>query len=466
MTSKNILNGGGISRRQFLKHVGAGAAAASMLSSLPLLKALAQGDTEKWTSGTVPHDIKAPFNWTGWEGQGEIEKWQLAFDKFFKANYPNVQVTGNPGVEWASYWTTLPAQLAGGTPIDMAWMHDSRVKTFASKGWLKPLDEYLTAFAPNGWPGKFWASQVKAFQYNGKQYAFPYDWAPGGLYVNKDMFKAAGLELPTENWTFDDIRAAAIKLTKDTNGDGKPDQWGVSLPASNWSGGDYWVVKCFGGEFFNEDATESRLNNPKTIEALQFLADLMWKDKVMPTAENMTGLGFSTELAFSSGLIGMFYALNDTAKRFVDTIGDKFKWTVAPSPKGPAGRFQFLGGSAFSIPSTSTQPEIAYELIRYTLTNKENLPTMAGMGSAFLSNKDFADNVLPKDSPIRADYLHTFRELGDRDGVYPNYHPKYLEWETSIWGPVFDRLWVGEELDAAKLAQDAHDQTNKLLKGA
>ena len=81
MTSKNILNGGGISRRQFLKHVGVGAAAASMLNSLPLLKALAQGDTEKWTSGAIPHDIKAPFNWTGWEGQGEIEKWQFAFDK-------------------------------------------------------------------------------------------------------------------------------------------------------------------------------------------------------------------------------------------------------------------------------------------------------------------------------------------------------------------------------------------------
>ena len=58
--------------------------------------------------------------------------------------------------------------------------------------------------------------------------------------------------------------------------------------------------------------------------------------------------GFSSELAFSSGLIGMHWALNDTAKRFVDVIGNKFKWTVAPSPKGPAGRFQFLGGSAFA----------------------------------------------------------------------------------------------------------------------
>src|SRR5712691_8359479 len=138
MTSKNILNRGGISRRQFLKHVGAGAAAASMISSFPLLKMLAQGNAAKWTNGTVSHDIKATFNWTGWEGQGEIEKWQFAFDKFFKENYPNLQVTGNPGVDWNSYWTTLPAQLTSGTPIEMIWMHDSGVKTFAAQGWLKP----------------------------------------------------------------------------------------------------------------------------------------------------------------------------------------------------------------------------------------------------------------------------------------------------------------------------------------
>ena len=81
---------------------------------------------------------------------GEIEKWQFAFDKFFKENYPNLQVTGNPGVDWNSYWTTLPAQLTSGTPIEMIWMHDSRVKTFASKGWLKPLDDvFVAATAPS-----------------------------------------------------------------------------------------------------------------------------------------------------------------------------------------------------------------------------------------------------------------------------------------------------------------------------
>jgi len=148
MASKNILNRGGISRRQFLKYVGTGAGAAALVSSSPLLRAVAQGDAQKWTSGTVPSDINAPFNWTGWEGVGEVEKWQLAFDKFFQENYPKVAVTGNPGVEWNTYWTTLPAQLAGGTPIEMAWMHDSRVKTFGANGWLKPMDEYLTALLP------------------------------------------------------------------------------------------------------------------------------------------------------------------------------------------------------------------------------------------------------------------------------------------------------------------------------
>jgi multiple sugar transport system substrate-binding protein len=450
------------SRRQFLKSIGAGAAAAGMLHAFPHMALLAQDDT-KWVSGSIPSDISATFNYTGWEGVGEVEKFQLHFDEFFKTYYPNVDVVGNPGVEWGSYWTTLPAQLAGGSPIDMCWMHDSRVQLFGDNNWLLPMDDYLATLPPPGWPEKFWASQVESFQYQGKQYGFPYDWAPGGFYVNVDMFEEAGLDLPTEDSTWDDILEMAKVLSKDTNGDGEFDQWGISNLATGWPGGFYWITKEFGGDFWNEDITESRLNEQGTIDSLQFVHDLMWVHKVHPTADMLAGTGFGPELAFASGLIGMHYALNDTAQRFVETIGDKFNWTVAPSPTGPNGRYQFVGGSAFSIPSTSTQPEMAYELIRFTLSNPAGLPTTAEMGSAYVSQKDFADLVVPADSPIRAAYAHTFRELGERDGIHPVYHPKYQEFEASIWLPNFDPLWVGEADDAAPLAQAAHEQLNALL---
>jgi multiple sugar transport system substrate-binding protein len=422
---------------------------------------------DEWTCGNVSADLSAPFNFTGWEGPGEVEKFTLTFDEFFQAYYPSVTQVPNTGVAWGDYWTTLPAQLAGGAEIDMIWMHDSRNDTFAENGWVLPLDSYLEACPPPGWPDKFVTTQIESFNYEGVQYAIPYDWAPGGFYVNADLFEAAGIPLPTEDTTWDEILEAAIALTQDTDGDGTTDVWGLSNLAGVGAGGGglYWIVKSFGGDYWNEDITESRLNEPGTIEALQFLADLIWEHEVMPTADAVAATGLSSEFLFANGNVAMHYALNDSASRFAELIGDDFNWTVAPTPTGPAGRFQFVGGSAFAIPSSSTQPDLAYELIRYTLSNPAHLARTAEMGSAYTSQLEFTGAVLPQDSPIRDAYEHTFAEMGARDGVHPAYHPKYQEWESSIFVRVFDRLWTGEERDAAALAEEAHELTNTLLGG-
>ena len=94
-----------------------------------------------WTCGTVDPDTSAAITITGWEGPGEVDKFLLAFDEFFGEYYPNVEQILNTGVNWSDYWTTLPAQLAGGAEIDMAWMHDTRNDTFAANGWALNLGQ-------------------------------------------------------------------------------------------------------------------------------------------------------------------------------------------------------------------------------------------------------------------------------------------------------------------------------------
>jgi multiple sugar transport system substrate-binding protein len=358
----------------------------------------------------------------------------------------------------------MPAQLAAGAVIDMMWMHDTRAPSFADKGWLLPMDDLLEAYPPPDWPDKFYKSQVESFRWNGKQYGIPYDIAPGGFYVNLDLLEEAGVDVPTEEWTMDDLLEAALKLSKDTDGDGEIDQWGVNI--STGSGAFYWIVKNFGGDFWDETITESRFNMPETIAAFQYAADLIWKHKVMPSATMLQGIGLEGGTAFASGLIAMHWSLNDEAFALAEVVGDKFKWTTAPSPRGPAGRFQFVGGSAFSIPATSSQPNLAYELASWTLTNPANLKISGAMGSQFTGHVDYYEYGLPQPETgldVEA-FKHAMYDLGKRDGIHPVYHPKYLEWEPSVYNAVFDTLWIGEELDAAVACQQAHDLTNELLK--
>ena len=442
---------------------------ALILTALALLSfgfAAAAQDTD-WTCGTVDGDISAAITITGWEGPGEVDKFLLAFDEFFGAYYPNVEQVLNTGVAWGDYWTTLPAQLAGGAEIDMAWMHDTRNDTFAANDWLVNLDGYLEACPPPGWPDHFVTSQINAFNYQGSQYAIPYDLAPGGLYVNLDLFEAAGLDLPDENTTFAEFTELAIALTEDTDGDGDTDIYGVSNMAGPGSGagGAYWIIKSFGGELYNEAATESLLDSEEAVAALQWIADMIWEHGAHPTSEAVAASGFTNEFFFANGKSAMHYALNDAASRMDVVVDDAFNWTVVPTPTGPAGRYNFIGGSAFAIPASAAHPDLAYELIRYTLANPAHICRTAELGAALTSQSDFHNCAAPADAPYADAYHHVFSNIGVRDGVHPMYHPKYLEWETSVWIPNMDLLWTGEERDAAVAVAAAHEQANALLGG-
>jgi len=475
------------SRRDFLK-AGAGLAGAGLLSAcapaappapevivetveVPVVETV-EVPVEKivealdpWLTGLVSPDAIGDFDMTSWEGEGEMRKWLLHVGKFFSKYYPNMEWNLDWGVDWVEYWTKLPTLLAGGTPLEMVWMHDSRVHTFASRDLLLPLDDLLANYPTPDWPDRFYPSQVEAFVHDGKQYAFPYDWAPGAWYVNLDILEEAGVDVPTEDWTWDDTLEAALKMTKfDANGN--PTQWGLGglTVFAEWTGGFYWIIKSFGGDFWTPDLTKSMMADPKTIEGFQFLRDLMWEHKVVPSAAGLSGMGLGEEFAFVSGLVGLSYGLNDVSFRFGEAIGDKFRWTVAPTPTGPAGRFQFSGGSAFAIPKTSRQPDMAYELIRYVLANPDNLPTTAVMGGALVGHMDFAEFGLPSESSgIRDAFQHAFVEMGAKDPCYPNYHEKYQEWEYSVYAPAFGPIWAGELEDASVACQEADEGTQKIL---
>ena len=465
-------------RRQFLKAMGFGASAvflaacqppAAPAAAVPTAAAVAEAVARsEWVSGKVPANLSATFKYTGWEGEAEMRKWLLHFNNFFSQNYPSVVVEGDWGVPWGEYWTKMPTQLAAGATIDLMWMHDSRCQTFAANEWLLPLDDYIDSFIPLGWPDEYYPSQVSAFQYQNKQYGIPYDFASGGFYVNLDIFEEAGIPLPDENTTWNDFLEIAKALT--VVEDGKTKRWGVGGLPTGWSGGAYFVVKTFGGDYWNEDITTSGFADENTIAAFQFLADLIWEHKVMPSSDMLAGMGVtngSAGIAFSSGLTAMHYSLNDEAFSLQETIEGKFKWGFAPTPKGDAGQYYFTGGSAFSIPHTSSQPDLAYELIRYTLSNPEALKVSGQMGSQFTGNMNFYEFGLPLEAwgVDRDAFKKTFYELPRQHGIAPVYHPKYLEWETSIYQTYLDTLWVGEERNAAVACAKVHEATNALLAG-
>lgn len=420
----------------------------------------------KWVAGTTPSTIADQFHIISWEGQGKIEKWNLAINAFFPKYYPNLKLQYDWGVPWAEYWTKLQTTLASGAALDYCWMHDTRCPTFASLGLLKSLDDDLKSLVPLGWPSEYYPTQVKAFQFKGQQYALPYDWAPGAFYVNQDLLDAAGVSLPTEDWTFDDLLQNAQKLSKHT-GDPKTSQWGVNLPTDSTN--MFWIVENFGGEMVIGDPPASHFNDPKTIQAFQYLDDLIWKYNVMPSPTETQALGGGATQVFVSGKLGMIYGLNDGANSLANAVNGKFKLTVAPTPKGSAGkRVQFVGGSSFAVPVKSPHPDIAYELARWIISNPDLLPKIASdpSGGTFVSRQTYwKDGLPPAQTHIPGDaYAHAFHDLGLKDGVEPNYWVGWLQWDPDVYVKNTSLLWAGQTKDVAKVLNDVHNQTVDLLK--
>jgi len=412
-------------------------------STVEVIKEVAPKDP--WITGLVSPDLEGEFNMVSWEGEGEMRKWLLHIGKFFSKYYPKVKWNLDWGIDWNNYWSKVTTQIAGGSPIELMWMHDSKVHAFSKRNLLVPLDPWLASAPAPGWPDHFYKSQVESFIDNGKQMAFPYDWAPGIFYVNTDLIEQAGFKVPDENTTWDQIMEMARKITKNPT-DPKTGVWGLGNIPTDWTGGLYWIVKEFGGDYWTPDLAKSMVADPKTIEALTFVRDIYYKDKVAPSPATIAGLGLDGETAFASGKIAMHYALNDASFRMNEAIAGKFKWTVAPTPTGKAGRFQFSGGSAFAIPTSSRQKDLAYELIRFVLANPDNLPTTAVMGGALVANMDYAEFGLPpKSSGIQDAFRHAAIEMGKKNPCMPNYHAKYLDWETTVW-PLMGPIWNGEVL--------------------
>jgi len=174
----------------------------------------------------------------------------------------------------------------------------------------------------------------------------------------------------------------AKKLTKDVDGDGRPEQYGFYLDPQPWP--LYWVIRSYGGELFDPATKKATLLDPRTVKALQFVADLIQKWVVQPVVA--PGEFYQV---FANRQVAMIHGLNDDAFGWDEAIGDKFAWGIAPSPKGPVKRAQFVGGSALAIPKGAKYSDIAYELIRYTLSNAEWQPLAGRIVSRYVARESF-----------------------------------------------------------------------------
>ena len=201
------------------------------------------------------------------------------------------------------------------------------------------------------------------------------------------MFSKAGLKPPQ---TLDELVAHAKALTQDTNGDGQPDVWGLGMSVGPSRATIELVfaplIWHFGGDLWDEKAGRANFASEAGVKAAQFLYDLIYVHKVMPS---WVVSGAYDEVVLKGLLNGTFAMTWGYGSYWIPALEDagwiKGCWPATPecatvtadvfvTPTEP--KAQFSNAWTVSIHALSKNPETSFRYIESLLRpgTLENFP--------------------------------------------------------------------------------------------
>jgi multiple sugar transport system substrate-binding protein len=377
------------------------------------------------------------LQFAGWGGPEEKDTFTKLLKDFETKNPDiNVEYLHIP----ADYEGKMNTVLAGGKAPDVFYVVDSGFGRWVSSGVLMNMQEFVDASSKID-QADMWESALLRYRYDGTNvgrgdlYALPKDIGPTVIYYNKKLFDEAGEPYPSAetpmNW--DQFLQVAQKLTKDSNGDGKPEQYGMG---PIWWEGFVWSN---GGEVLNEDRTEFMMHKPEAAEAMQFAADLRNKYKVSPDSRALQAMNDGQ--MFETGRLAMIIQ-----GRWMTPAYRKlnFDWDVAPLPTGKLNVWSGWSGSVgFGIYKDTKHPEAAFRLAEY-LAGPEGQKLQSELGFAIPNYKSMANTDVFLQPGQKPEHAEVFIKAAENQRYGPwSYVPNNKWWD--VLNQNLGQLWDGKK---------------------
>jgi multiple sugar transport system substrate-binding protein len=319
----------------------------------------------------------------------------------FAQKFPNIEVKPEPPPE-NQQQQILTEMVAGNAPDIIGYCCDY-LPFWAGKGQLLKLDPYvekdITPEQIKDYPPAHW----NAFS-NPRvgRYALPMYMGTIVLYYNKDMFDAAGVAYPDDTWDWNLQGTGKYEeaLKKLSNPDKKV--WGARIGDGTdriqqklAGNGGHWVDP--------NDDMKAAFDQEPAVGALQWLYDRIWKDNtvIRDTARE----GQNWETLMGNGRIAMYENGDWQLDPMVKTAEGKYKWDVAPLPKGPVARNSLATTDGWAIWKGSKHPNEGWEFLKFLQSDEWNnlLITVALLRPSRLSLFDKWLTLVPKAVPGLAD---------------------------------------------------------------
>ncbi|SRR6266545_1573086 len=366
-----------ISRRQALKRitaVGAGLLATACGGAAPeggaAPTAAGGAAPAAGTAPPAPAAAKITLRWDTSDATDVPAMLKMAEQgaKLFAEKFPNVEIKPEPPPE-NSAQQHLTEMIAGNAPDIIGQCCDT-LPFWAGKGQLLKLDDYiqkdLSADQIKDYPPAHWAAFANP---RVGRYAMPMYMGTIVLYYNKDMFDAKGVPYPDDKWEWNLSGTGTYEQMLKKFVDPDKRVWGARV-GDNMDRVQQRIAGNGGHWVDPHDDKKAAFDQPAALDALQWHYDRIWKDKSLINFEAMEKQGY--EVLMANGRIAMYENGDWQLSPMVQTATGKYKWDVAPMPKGPVQRNTLATTDGWAIWKGTKGVDDAWEFLKFLQTDEWN----------------------------------------------------------------------------------------------
>jgi multiple sugar transport system substrate-binding protein len=380
-------------------------------------------------SGCAKEPTKGPTKVEDDKEVVTIEYWEYFYeskikliDKLivdFQNENPNIKVV-HKNFPYDSYQQKVTAAIAAKTGPDIINLYYGWLPNYVKSNTLQPLpaEQFPTATIE-----KEFAPMISTSKFDGKYYALPIGVRTLGLFWNKDIFKANGLDPEKPPTTLDELVEMAKKCTKVTNG--KLEIEGLTFQPSGQLHSWYRPVlmQQFGQKPLSDDNKKVLWNASENgYKAFEFLVNLAKKEKV---GENNFFTDDST--AFISGKAAIHidgsYRLSGLTKEKAPNLN--YGVTTLPTHNGVKKTFGSYWTNAITTNATGKKKDAAVKFLKF-ITSKESMTQWTKSTGEIGARTEFASdpqilkdaNLAPfvKQLPVADSYFY-IDEAADRKAI-------------------------------------------------
>ncbi len=355
-----------LTRRRYLAHALAGSGGAGLLAALAACSAPGPASGSAGPAANAqPVTIRFPDDASSPTDAAFADE----FAKRFNAKYaPRItaQLESFPDPDWGKRYEKWVTMAVSGTMPEIVWLCCTYIRPFMLKGLVMELDKFIKRDWKPSDLDDFYKGPFDGMKVDGKQLGIPVYVNTNIMFVNKGHLREAGLQYPSETWGKNDFQDLVIKLTRRT-GPTSADRWGYDMSFTGLDRNVTFICNNGGEPHDPKDGpvvTKLTYDDPKTVDGLQFLHDLIWKHQVSPTSSDQRG-GVGSADAFVQGKIAVYMDATGTGATInTKAPANNLDWDFLPLPKGPGGYGARISMDGYMIDRSTKYAEQAWVVLR------------------------------------------------------------------------------------------------------